>query len=90
MNPDAKERRLAPCQYDVEELDLSRHGMPGFAYTGTLYIEPDPTPGIHDWYVVDTKPHAPPRAFDCIKAAVMADDRLCDFITEASYEAGED
>lgn len=90
FDPDAKERRLAPCRYTVEDLDLSAHGMPGFAWTGDIYIEPDDTPAIHDWYVVDTKPHTPAKAFECIRAAVMADDRLCDFITEASYEAGEE
>ena len=90
FDPDAKPRRLAACVYTVEDLDLSQHEMPGFSWTGDVYIDPDPTPAIHDWCVVDTKPHAPPKAFECIRAAVMADDRLCDFITEASYEAGED
>ena len=90
FDPDAKPRRLAACVYTVEDLDLSKHGMPGFSWAGDLYIEPDPTPAIHDWYVVDTTPHVPAKAFECIRAAVMADKWYCDAITDASYEAGED
>jgi hypothetical protein len=93
MNPDDKPRRMGAHVYTVEALDLSAHGMPGFAFTGDLHIEPDDTPGVEgEWLIEDIRApdgSSPITGYPYIAAAVLADARLCDFITEASYEHGE-
>jgi hypothetical protein len=93
FNPDDKPRRMGAHVYSVEALDLSAHGMPGFAFTGDLHIEPDDTPGVEDWHIEDiTAPGGyplPPEPYEAVRAAVMADKALCADILQACYYHGE-
>lgn len=92
-NPDDRAPTYGAHVYTVEALDLSAHGMPGFAFTGDLHIEPDDTPGVLDWWIDDIVALGgfplQPEPYECIRRAVMADKRLCDFITDACIEHGE-
>lgn len=90
-NPDARDPRYGAHVFTVEDLDLSEHGMPGFAFTGDLHIEPDDTPGVLDWYIAEIRaPDGSTAMHDtAIIRAVLADAHLCDLITEACIEHGE-
>lgn len=85
--------------HEVEDLDLSARGFPGFSFTGELAIEPDDTTNNEDWYIASV--HAPnpdgktyatythkshPDLFNAICEAVVNDSRLFDIITETARE----
>ena len=93
MNPDATTRRMAACTYEVDALDLTAHGMPGFSWSGFLHIVPDKIDWVEDWWIEDVCPATGSLSttqMDCIRAAVMADANLCDFISDACFAAGEE
>lgn len=93
MNPDDRATRYGAHVFSVENIDLSDYGMPGFSFTGDLHIEPDDTPGVLDWCIADicALSGCAVTTFQgfVVRKAVMADKRLCEWITEACIEHGE-
>lgn len=90
------------CTFEIEGLDLSARGFPGFSFTGELAIEPDDSMDYEDWYIASA--HAPnpggktyatytfkshPALFKAICEAVANHKDLYDLITETSRENAE-
>jgi hypothetical protein len=93
MNPDTKSRAMGAVTYEVELVDLSAHGMPGFCWSGFLHVVPDKVDWVEDWWIEEVAPAngtITTKQADCIKAAVLADTNLCDFISGACFAAGEE
>jgi len=95
-------RECGSYVHEIENLDLSARGFPGFSFTGELGIEPDDSMENEDWYIEGAYATNPdgktytkydhknqPALFKAICEAVVNDSRLFDIITETSREHAE-
>ena len=93
-------RRFAAISYEVDDLRLDAGGFAGLVFIGQLYIEPDTSTYCESWYILEAtasnddgktisiyNEKENPLIFAAIVKSVLADDRLCDFISD---EANED
>ena len=92
-------RRFAATSYEVDDLRLDAGGFAGLVFIGQLYIEPDTSVDCEDWYVYEAtalnddgktisiySEKSNPLIFDAIVKSVLADKRLCEFISDEARE----
>lgn len=92
-------RRFAATSYEVDDLRLDAGGFAGLVFIGQLYIEPDTSVDCEDWYVYEAtalnddgktisiyNEKENSLIFDAIVKSVLADKRLCDFISDEARE----
>jgi hypothetical protein len=95
-------RRFAATSYEVDDLRLDAGGLAGLVFIGQLYIEPDTSTYGESWYILEAtasnddgktisiyNEKENPLIFAAIVKSVLANDRLCERISDEADEARE-
>ena len=87
--------RFTAISYEVDDLHLDAGGLAGLVFIGQLYIEPDTAVHCEDWYILEAaalnedgktisiyNEKSNPVIFAAIVKSVVANAKLCDFISD--------